>query len=119
MSDKSIVCVECAQPFTFTASEQEFYQERGFAEPRRCASCRASRKAQLTVAPPAEPSNGHGSRGFSAGGFGGSRQLFPTVCSACGKETEVPFQPRTDKPVYCRECFQEKRSAAPRFGSAY
>ena len=46
--------------------------------------------------------------------------MYPAVCSNCGKETEVPFQPRTDKPVYCRECFQDRRAAAPRgYGSSY
>jgi CxxC-x17-CxxC domain-containing protein len=27
------------------------------------------------------------------------------ICSACKKECEIPFKPRGDKPVYCRECF--------------
>ena len=31
------------------------------------------------------------------------------VCSQCGKETQVPFQPRGDKPVYCSDCFAEQR----------
>ncbi|MEO7117902.1 MAG: CxxC-x17-CxxC domain-containing protein, partial [Candidatus Limnocylindrales bacterium] len=31
--------------FTFTSSEQQFYSDRGFSDPRRCSSCRASRKA--------------------------------------------------------------------------
>jgi CxxC-x17-CxxC domain-containing protein len=46
--------------------------------------------------------------------------MYPAVCSQCGKDTEVPFQPRTDKPVYCRECFQQQRAATPRgYGSSY
>jgi CxxC-x17-CxxC domain-containing protein len=46
--------------------------------------------------------------------------MYPAVCSNCGKDTEVPFQPRTDKPVYCRECFAERRASAPRsYGSSY
>jgi CxxC-x17-CxxC domain-containing protein len=45
--------------------------------------------------------------------------MYPAVCSQCGKETEVPFQPRLDKPVYCRECFQDRRAAAPSYGSRY
>ena len=44
-SDKNLVCADCGQEFVFTASEQDFYAQRGFTEPRRCASCRASRKA--------------------------------------------------------------------------
>ena len=43
--DKTLTCADCGQEFTFTASEQDFYAERGFTEPRRCGSCRAARKA--------------------------------------------------------------------------
>jgi CxxC-x17-CxxC domain-containing protein len=41
--------------------------------------------------------------------------MYPATCSNCGKPTEVPFLPRNDKPVYCRECFQERRGASQRF----
>ncbi len=61
---------------------------------------------------------GGGSYGGGGGGYSsGPRQMFPAVCSNCGKDTEVPFQPRTDKPVYCRECFQSRRASTPRYGS--
>ena len=44
--DKKLVCKECGQEFIFTAGEQEFYAERGFAnEPQRCKACRDARKA--------------------------------------------------------------------------
>lgn len=43
--DKTIVCSDCGDEFTFTAGEQEFYAEKGFDnEPRRCKDCRAKRK---------------------------------------------------------------------------
>ena len=43
--DKTLVCKECGKEFVFTASEQEFYAERGFQnEPQRCKSCRDARK---------------------------------------------------------------------------
>jgi CxxC-x17-CxxC domain-containing protein len=46
--------------------------------------------------------------------------MYPATCSNCGKETEVPFMPRSDKPVFCRECFAERRAAAPRgYGNYY
>ena len=44
-NDKNLTCADCSQEFVFTASEQDFYAQRGFTEPRRCPSCRASRKA--------------------------------------------------------------------------
>ncbi|MDQ3466680.1 MAG: zinc-ribbon domain containing protein [Chloroflexota bacterium] len=128
MSDQTLTCRDCGQEFTFTAGEQAFYQERGFSEPQRCPSCRASRKAQRSASGYDSGSCGGYSGGFSysAGGNGGGggyssgpRQMYPAVCSNCGKETEVPFEPRTDKPVYCRECFQERRASTPRYGSSY
>ena len=138
MSDRTLTCRDCGQAFTFTAGEQAFYQERGFSEPQRCPSCRASRKAQRSSSG-YDSSYGGGGGGYSSGGYGGSsyssggygssggggggyssggdrggysnnpRQMYPAVCSECGRETEVPFQPRSDKPVYCRECFRSKR----------
>ena len=38
------------------------------------------------------------------------RQLYMVKCSNCGKDTEVPFQPAPDRPVYCRDCFMEMRN---------
>ena len=59
-TDKTLTCADCGQQFVFTASEQDFYAQRGFSEPRRCASCRASRKAAR--------GNGGGGYGASSGG---------------------------------------------------
>jgi CxxC-x17-CxxC domain-containing protein len=123
MSDQTITCRDCGQAFTFTAGEQAFYAERGYSTPQRCAGCRAERKAQRASSgydSGSSYSSGGGSRGGYGGGGGyssGPRQLYPAVCSACGKETEVPFEPRLDKPVYCRECFQDRRAAAPSYRS--
>lgn len=130
MSDKTLTCRDCGQAFTFTAGEQAFYQERGFSEPQRCPACRAARKAQRGSGGGYDSGYGGGGGSYSAGGYGdggysggggggggyssGPRQMYPATCSNCGKQTEVPFQPRNDKPVYCRECFAERRAAAPR-----
>ena len=133
MSDRTLTCRDCGEAFTFTAGEQAFYTERGFSEPQRCPSCRATRKAQrnssgydsnMGGSAGGYSSGGYsGGGGYSSGGGGGGgyssgpRQFFPAVCSSCGKETEVPFEPRSDKPVYCRECFQERRAATPRYSN--
>ncbi|MDT3700338.1 MAG: zinc-ribbon domain containing protein [Thermincola sp.] len=96
--DKTLTCRDCGEDFTFSASEQEFYAEKGFAnEPGRCPECRAKRKQNNRN---------------SGGGFGGrrEREMHSAVCSACGCETQVPFKPSGDKPVYCRECFNNQRS---------
>jgi len=91
-ADKTLVCQDCGIEFAFTAGEQEFFEARGLQnEPGRCPQCRAARKQSR-----------HGD-------YGAPRQMHPAVCAACGKETEVPFEPRDGRPVYCRECFAQTR----------
>ncbi len=41
---KELVCLECKQPFHFTASEQAFYAEQGYAPSKHWPSCRAERR---------------------------------------------------------------------------
>ena len=38
------------------------------------------------------------------------RQMFDVICDGCGRPTQVPFQPRGDRPVYCRECFEAQKN---------
>ncbi|MBI2914872.1 MAG: zinc-ribbon domain containing protein [Firmicutes bacterium] len=94
--DKTLRCKDCGAEFVFTAGEQEFYSTKGFEnEPSRCRECRSMRKRD---------------RGPSSGARS-SRELFRVTCSECGVETEVPFKPREDRPVYCRDCFSSRRQA--------
>jgi CxxC-x17-CxxC domain-containing protein len=116
-NDKNLTCADCSQEFVFTASEQDFYAQRGFTEPRRCPSCRASRKAARNSEGGGDSSYGGYSSGgsYSAGGGGGGgydrgpREMFAATCSNCGKEAQVPFRPTSGKPVYCSDCFRSMR----------
>jgi CxxC-x17-CxxC domain-containing protein len=118
--DKTLTCADCGQSFTFTASEQDFFAERGFTEPRRCATCRANRKAARNAdgggsgySSGAGYSSGGSYSSGGGGGYGasrGPREMFPATCSSCGQETEVPFRPTTGKPVYCSACFAQRRA---------
>ncbi|MDI6871453.1 MAG: zinc-ribbon domain containing protein [Bacillota bacterium] len=91
-ADKTLVCRDCQQEFTFTAGEQEFFAAKGFTnEPSRCPECRAARKQNR---------NSHGR--------GGERQMYEAVCARCGGAAVVPFQPTAGKPVYCSDCFQPR-----------
>ncbi len=47
-----------------------------------------------------------GGRGFRPSG---PREMHKATCADCGQETEVPFQPSGDRPVYCRECYQKHK----------
>lgn len=38
----------------------------------------------------------------------GPREMHKATCSECGNECEVPFKPKEDRPVYCKECFAKK-----------
>ena len=94
-TDKSLQCADCGVTFTFTSEEQEFHQSKGFTnEPKRCQSCRQARKSQR---------NSYGS-----GGSRYDRQMFPAVCAECGIDTQVPFEPREDRPVYC-SCYNKTK----------
>ena len=109
--DKTLSCVDCNQAFAFTASEQQFYADRQFTEPRRCPSCRAARKASRGDSGGSSYSGG----GNSGGGYSsGPREMFSATCSSCGREAQVPFRPSGAKPVYCSDCFSSQRASSNR-----
>ena len=103
LQDKTIKCADCGQDFVFTVGEQEFYRDHGLTHPpTRCKRCRELRKGQR-------------GDGGGAPAKGGSREMFTATCAECGTETQVPFAPTGERPVYCRSCFQTRRggSSAP------
>lgn len=136
-TDQTVTCRDCGKQFIFTAGEQEYYESRGLSSPTRCHSCRAARKAERGESSSFASSRGYdrepergglGRRGGPGGGqsydrggersdFGrssrgearGPRTMYKVRCAACGIETEVPFEPRTGKPVYCRDCYEKQR----------
>ena len=102
-TDKQITCSDCVTAFTFSAGEQESFASRGYTnEPKRCPICRIARKQ-----------NTSGSSSYGSGGSGNSnyssapRQMFPVKCATCGKDTQVPFEPRAGRPVYCSDCYRK------------
>jgi CxxC-x17-CxxC domain-containing protein len=97
-TDKQITCSDCGTIFTFSAAEQEQFASRGYTnEPKRCGTCRAARK---------QNTSGGGSYSSRSGGTT-PRQMFPAKCATCGKDTQVPFEPRGDRPVYCSDCYRK------------
>ncbi|MDP3064510.1 MAG: zinc-ribbon domain containing protein [Chloroflexota bacterium] len=98
-TEKSLQCVGCGGTFTFTVEEQEFFASRGYTnEPKRCPACREAIKAEQ----------------FGGGGSGPRREMHPAVCAECGKETQVPFEPRQGRPVYCSDCYNKVRLSQQR-----
>ncbi len=102
--DKTIQCSDCATSFTFSAGEQEFYAARGYTnEPKRCAPCRQARKSERNG------NDGNGNSSYANRSYSAPRQMFAITCAECGKETEVPFEPRGDSPLYCSDCYRKVR----------
>jgi CxxC-x17-CxxC domain-containing protein len=100
--DKTLTCVDCNQPFVFTISEQEFHASKGFTnEPKRCNTCRQNRRAERDGG------------SYSSGSYQ-RREMFSAVCAQCNKPTQVPFQPRGDRPVYCSDCYSKQGGARSR-----
>jgi CxxC-x17-CxxC domain-containing protein len=105
MTDRTLTCVDCRQEFAFSASEQQFYADRQFSEPRRCPSCRAIRKAARGGS-----GGSYAGAGYASGGYDrGPREMFSATCATCGREAQVPFRPSGEKPVYCSDCFTAQR----------
>ncbi len=94
--DKPLRCVDCGTEFTWTAGEQMFFADKQFKnEPKRCKACKAKRATRIA----------------SSGAASRERVETTTTCSACGKETTVPFRPTQGRPVFCKECFQQRKVA--------
>jgi len=99
--DKVLKCIDCGADFIFTAGEQLFFHDKQFKnEPKRCKTCKAKRVAVL------------GANTAPAVNHTYNKVETRTKCSQCGKETTVPFKPTQGRPVFCRECFQQRRTTA-------
>jgi CxxC-x17-CxxC domain-containing protein len=104
-TDKALTCVDCGAPFTFSVEDQEYHASRGFTnEPKRCSACRAARKSERG-----------GGRGYGEGYGASARQMHSVVCAQCGKNAEVPFEPRGDRPVYCSDCYSQHAPVRSRY----
>ena len=83
--DKVLICKDCGCEFISPPANRNSTR-KGLYE--RAPECK----------PAARPENG-----------GAQREMFTAVCSSCGGEAKVPFQPRDDRPVYCSDCFSRQR----------
>ncbi len=93
--DKTLHCVDCGAEFIWTAGEQLFFADKNFKnEPKRCKACKTKRASRPAGA-----------------GQARERVETQTTCSECGRVTTGPFKPTQGRPVYCRECFQQRKFA--------
>jgi len=97
LEEKKIACFDCGENFTFSVEEQQDFQAKGYNNaPKRCPACRQARKARQIS---------NGSYKSIQPGFRAERKLFPATCAQCGKSTQVPFEPKEGRPVFCRDCY--------------
>ncbi len=101
--DLLLTCSDCGQEFVFTLGEQQFYQERGYSSPRRCKPCRQAKQA-----------SGGGGRSAPRQSYDSPGSGTTVVCASCGQTTTVPFEPRGDRPVYCKSCYRPKQGGSRR-----
>jgi CxxC-x17-CxxC domain-containing protein len=106
-TDKQITCHDCGTVFTFTAGEQEQFASVGrLNAPKRCKTCRVKRKQATSKSESVLPV-GPGNTDYGTT----PRRMYAAKCSACGKDTQVPFEPRSGRPVYCYDCFRKTKQA--------
>lgn len=124
--EHELTCAGCGEPFHIPAAERQFRGDRGLVDPLECPDCRRTLRAArnsdqislyqrsdtLSFGESRRPPARAGGRGQSQSAGGRSKvtnQRYNTVCAACGAETQVPFVPRGDRPVYCRDCFNARK----------
>jgi len=99
--ERTLTCVDCGQTFPFTVEDQTYHADKGFTnDPKRCPACRSARR-----------SDREGGSSYGGGYRSEPREMFPVTCAQCGKETKVPFQPTSDRPVYCRDCYDRRQGS--------
>ena len=99
--DKSIQCHDCGATFTFSAAEKELFESIGHNyAPKRCPSCRQARKTRQY----GDSTNGRNSDSYN---HRPRHQMFSAVCTECGKNIQVPFEPCGDLPIYCNDCYSK------------
>ncbi len=91
--DKTLICKDCSCEFIFTAGEQEFFHAKNLINvPKRCHNCRILMRVQRNGANPDNTAC--------------------VNCAECGAPTQVPFQPKGYRPIYCGPCFRLKKGQA-------
>lgn len=110
-------CAACGKDFVVTPAEVAFRSEHRLTLPELCPGCRSrqrsDRNADIVAAYAKAGDAAYADVVVSAAAptrKGVVRgQLYATVCDSCGAETKVPFVPRGDRPVYCRDCYNARR----------
>jgi CxxC-x17-CxxC domain-containing protein len=102
LQDTSITCIDCSNPFVWTAGEQLFFRHKELRNPpKRCKTCKREKNRRLEA--------------IEHGHLTGKRQRFEVKanCAKCKETTTIPFYPSQGRPVYCRACYIEMKAEQP------
>ena len=100
--DRTLTCVECNEPFTFSADDQQYHADKGYEnEPKPCESCRQARRNQS-----------------SGGGFGGGfdrgpREMHPVVCAAARTQRYLSYHGATARSTVATASADEAGESRP------
>src|SRR3990172_10315432 len=90
-TDRTLTCADCGVEFIHSAADQEFYAQKAFAsDPKRCPSCRASRR-QMRESSGFDVREIGGPRGYERGGYRPQRENFAGICSKKTKPPQTPL----------------------------
>ena len=109
--DQILQCLDCQQDFAFSVQEQEFFAEKGFSSPKRCRPCRAKRRERRKQREEGSSASKSARKPWERKPrerrARKPRERHDVICVVCGIETQVPFKPREDQALYCRDCYQK------------
>lgn len=117
----TIICEQCNSDFDYSTAEREFRELHGLARPALCSDCRQRdrqrRNGELmnlymrtdTFDPFLIGENTQAGNTYRNANGRDVRVMHDAVCAACGSDTRVPFAPRGDRPVYCKDCFNARK----------
>jgi len=99
MNDEALTCADCGERFWFRAGEQRFFAGRGLPDaPRRCAACRARRKAE---------GRAHRSAPRATASHPSATPATGVLCALCGAPARVPRGVGSGhRPVACEACYR-------------
>ncbi len=97
-------CVYCSREFSFTETEQKYFGERGYEEPKRCPTCRGKTKQKEEE----HQKNLHGNGNQKT-------RYYRVSCFSCGAQTTIYYRPTPDRPALCSGCNQGSYRKRRRF----
>ncbi|MCC6312703.1 MAG: hypothetical protein IT337_01720 [Thermomicrobiales bacterium] len=100
------VCIDCGEPFAPSPA----FRDAALPPPGRCPECAARRRDEHNQRLLEVHATGAARAAVKRlpGPDNGTGQLSSARCSGCGRDIRLPFSPRADRPVFCRDCWSTR-----------